>query len=357
MIRSIVLFIGGLLVALTVGACSKDANAPIYDTAANPEKFPPEALELIDAIEDGSMNNYDTIVGAFEKLYGAHMELVDVPAWGRVISKFGARFAHRADSLVALGLSHYYQAAGLYALASYAQPNDNRLYSLKEQFDGWRLAVDINLIPEVFLRGDQPASLHENIELLKQFYLADSTYNQFADNYLVGPLLSHRSPEELKDPSLPTVDLVFLAFAGLIEWQPDTSLVRFVDPRIDLVGLHLAPLTEYQYRVEAYFLPREKTGADFAVAFRVAVPDSNLYTERYGDRHYVPFDFQPLRPVSTWQPGKIEAAVEEIYFEGEPGPSALGLYLPESHPVIYAPIEGSGSYLALFADSLFPGKH
>jgi hypothetical protein len=348
------MLIPGLLVALLVGACGDDPNAPIYDTSANPEHFPAAALDLIDGIESGGLDDYDTIVTSFEKLYGEHMELVDVPEWGKVISRFGVRFAHRADSLAVLGISRYYQAAGLYALASYALPNDNRLYSLKEQFDGWRIAVDLNLIPETFLRGDQPVSLHENIELLKQFYLADSTYNLFADNYLVGPLLSQRSPDELKDPSLPTVDLIFLAFAGLIEWQPDTSLARFVDPCIDLVGLHIAPLTEHQYRVEVYFIPREATGADFAVAFRVAVADSTLYTERFGDRNFVPFDFQPLRPVSNWRTGTIEAAVEEIYFEGDPGPIAVGLYLPEANPVVYVPIEGSNSYLALFADSFFP---
>ena len=345
-----------LLCALGLTSCGEDPSASIYDTAENPQKFPAAALALIDGIESGALNDYDTIVASFEQLYAEHIELVDIPAWGRVISKFGARFAVRADSLAALGLPHYYQAGGLYALASYAQPDDNRLYLLKEQFDGWRMAVDINLIPDLFLRGDQPASLHENIELLKQFYLADSTYNLFADNFLVKPLLSQRSPDELKDPSLPAADLVFLAFAGLIEWQPDTSLARFVDPRIDLVGLHVAPLTEHQYRVETYFVPREAPGADFAVAFRVAVSDSNLYTERFGNQDFMPFDFQPLRPMSTWQEGKIEAAVEELYFEGTPGEIAVGLYLPDSRPVVYVPIEGSNSYLALFPDSLFPSN-
>jgi len=342
------LFIALLLVFSA--SCSDDHDKPVYDTVANPENFPQPAVALIAEIERGDLNDYESIVDRFATLYADHLDLVDNEVWRNIITNLGYRFEQRADSLVALGIPHYYQAGGLYALASFARPEEPALLTLKEQFDGWRTMVDRDFVPAAFLTDTLTPTQHERLEVYRRLFMADSVFADFAERYLIPELGD--DPGSLARSDLSADDRVFLQYAGLLPGLPDSSLLQFSDPKISLMHLAVIQMQPNRYRVEAYFISHEPIGVDYVVACRVEVADSTLFTERFGDKHYLPFDFYPLKPTSTWSPGELQAAVHAFYTQETPGELALGMYLPEVEPRAYLPIAGKSQYLAVFPDSI-----
>lgn len=340
----------GLLLWLSLAACSADHDKPVYDTAANPEDFPQPALELINDIETGTLNDYESVVDRFATLYAEHLDLVDNQTWRDIITEFGYKFEKRADSLVVLGLPHYYRAGGLYALAAFARPEDSKLLTLKEQFEGWRVMVDNNYVPAPFLSDTLEPTFEEKIELFRRFYLADSVFQEFADAMLI-PKVANASGS-FTSAEIPPHDRVFLQYAGLLDGLPDSSIMKFSDPQISLVDLAVIQMQPNRYRVEAYFVSHEPIGADYAIAFRVAVPDSSLYTEKFGEQHYLPFDFLPLKKTSQWKPGELQAAVQAIYVDRPPAEMLVGMYRPKTEPKAFLPIQGSSRYLAPFDGSV-----
>jgi hypothetical protein len=331
---------------------------PVYDTDANPADFPPAAVQLIEDIENREITDYETIAGRFEQLYEGNLELLDNDAWAKVITKLGTKFRVWADSLAEQGIEHYYKAGGLYALASFARPNDSRLREKKEMFEGWREAVDGGTPAVLFNQSERSATLHERIEVAKVFLLADSLSREFARSYLITPLFKSDTTDWLQPDKLTELraaDQAFLDYAGLAKFSFDDPLLIFDQGRVELIDCKLTRTDTGAYRVEAYFLPHDSIEVDYGIAFRIMAQDTSVYTFPFSNRQWTPYDFRPLTPSSEWPVDSVAAAVETVYYDGPAVPILIGLVAPdESGRPIFVGISNHNSVLYELPADAFP---
>lgn len=339
-----------------VGGCGYNPEDPVYDTKSNPENFPPAAINIIEGVQQGRLNDFETVADAFGTLYDQHLELLDNTAWHEVVTKLGVKFKLTADSLADIGLAEYARAAGLYKLAAFARPDDSEAKQKHSLFETWTDELENSSLARAFAREVDNRTLDERIELLKLFYLSDSTARDFARRYLVDEVVEPRE-DWLNHQALQTLsraDQAFLVYAGLIDASISGEVARFSDPEIILVDCQIKRVEDSLYRVECYFKPEQQVKADYAVAFRIATQDSSDFTVTYENEQFIPYDFAPVNASSSWEVGDIAPAADQFYYAGPPREVAVGLYLPDSEPPRFLRVKGDRTDLLLLDSAIFP---
>lgn len=343
------------VIALTLcllAGCGYSPEKPAYDTAANPKGFPAAALDLINKVESGELTTYRPIIDAFGDLYTNHSDLLENRAWLAVVEKLGAKFRYRADSLAARGIKYYTEAAGLYQLAAFARPYDDRAARLNAMFTVWSEAVNDRQVPSVALISPQSLSVAERVDLYRHFLFADSSSAQFADLFLRDRLFEERLGTD-RLMRLNTVDRAFLAAAGIVESpRIDSVIARFEDPGIELVACAIATMSPEWYRLEAYFRPVEDVDDDLTVAFRIQRP-LKVKKGSMASEEILPFDFKPQVPSTEWPTGRVMAAYERFYLPGSTGTPVLGLYTGDSDSARFVHLAGETEYRIELPETLF----
>lgn len=306
---------------LILAGCGYDPEQPVYDTAANPDRFAPAACELIDQIESGRLAEYEAIAAGFGQLYSRLPSLLDNFAWQLVVSRLGLKFRHQADSLVLLGSGRFTQAAGLYALASFARPDDAGIARTKDLFNPWRESP--GLPPGLTLKN-APARLIP--PLLRRFLLADSLHLEFARKYLMQPIEARGLNCE-QIPEISRVDRTFLSYLGWPGCKADSVIAGFGQPSIELLAIAFAPTGANQYRAEMYFRPRGPIPDDLLVTLRIRQAKASRRSDD-GAGTYAPFEIRPNEPTSRWQVGRIAVVHQQIELWRAPHKLAIGLFRP-----------------------------
>ncbi|MEE8576008.1 MAG: hypothetical protein V3T31_02025 [candidate division Zixibacteria bacterium] len=348
-----------LVCLLLLGSCSGGSDDQVYDIQNNPDNLPQAAVELIGEIEAGKLNDYESVVARFEKLYESHMDLLDSDEWGKVIGRLGAKFTHLADSLVILGPDNYYQAGGLYILAAYSRPEDDDAAEKKRHFETWRDAIDDSSIVIPDSGMSKIPTLAERISIFKHFMLSDTVHRSFGQEHIAKPLFgaggsSHGWLRPDAVASLSRLDRAFLSFSGLIETSFDSALAFFADDALALLDLGISRIGEDYYCVEAYFVPRDSITEDYTVAFRIQTLDSSIYTTRLGQNDYLPYDFTPIETSSSWPVGKVAGSVGRFVYKGDPGQLLIGLYLSDGSSDGFFPVADNDLNLIELPASFFP---
>lgn len=249
------------LLTLVLLGCGGDSHQ-VYDSNANPANFPPAALDLIDALDSGTLTGFDAITGAFGSLYTDNSELLDNKDWKDVVSRLGARFGELADSSLTEGLPAYARAAEYYQLGSFARPDDPDLRHQAEFFSAWMEARDRAPEAVAALAGAQVPSYEGLTAVLRTVLLTDTLSRRFYREKLQASFettLSHSdllSAANLAERS--AADLALLRLAGLIgdDLLPEPR-ISFGPPTIDVMAARLSRVDSVTYLVEVYLLPRE----------------------------------------------------------------------------------------------------
>jgi hypothetical protein len=342
-------YISALLLIFVIGGCGYNPEAPVYDTAENPAGFPDPALALLDNVESGELDSYDSITATFADLYTQHSELLDDERWKEVIDRLGVKFRYRADQAVESGLSGYSQAASLYLLASFARPEDTKAQRQAELFTAWSEGIRDSALAEAFDRPETDPSMRKKLELLRRFEFADTLHRSFSKQYLRNQLFGLSSGgdriENVAAESLDVADSAFLSYVGLMDAHMTTSHASFADPSIDFVASRITPIKEDWYRLELYFVPRQKVTHDYAIAVRVTTSDTTLPEFAVGDLNFVPFDFQPQQATSQWPPSSVTAVAKNIYFTEPLSEVRIGLYRRGREASEFVPVDGSDDKL------------
>lgn len=315
-----------------------DPNKPVYNTAANPDNFPPSAISLLDNIENGSLVGFDTIIGTFAELYTQHGELLDNKAWSEIIKNLGLRFQVFADTLLKQGIDKYYRAAEWYGLAGFARPDDVNIKNKNAVLGVWKKEVDDTTLAADFNIPGKQHTFSEQLDLLRHFLYNDSLYREFGRQYLFMALLGEYSdstpiPSAVMD-SLSLPDKAFLTYLGLNKKPLEKKFINFTEPEIDLVTAQIRPLGNDWFRIELYLMPKEPVAVDFTVALRgnIAGEVPNLGNQ---GRNIIPFDFKPENPSTQWVKDKIEVAYHKFYYPGVKGRFSVGLYEKGTNPLKY----------------------
>ncbi|MCB2231641.1 hypothetical protein KQH82_13055 [bacterium] len=346
------------LVILALFGCGYNPDKPVYDTLENPKNFPQEALDLLDDIEAKKLMDYESVEKRFESLYESHFGLLDNEDWGDVIVKLGTKFRVWADSMAAEGIPKFYQAGGLYALASFARPDDFRVRDKKELFDTWRAAVESGPPASLFVDPSTVPTLNERIDLAKSFVLADSLHRAFAEQHLLPPLFVSEGTNWLRVQAvqqLRAADQAFLDHAGLVDFAFESPLTSFDSGKVELIDCMMTPIEGAdQYRIEAYFIPRDSIEEDLGVVFRIQAPESTPYTVDYAGESWTPYDFATLTPSSTWPVGKVAPAIGTLYYSGPPAPALIGLMVLDQKNPRPLPVDSAlGNFFEL-PPTVFP---
>lgn len=314
---------------LILTGCGYDPKQPVYDTAANPDQFAPAACELIDQIESGRFSEYEAIAEGFGQLYSRLPSLLDNAAWQLVVSRLGLKFRHQADSLALLGSEHFAKAGGLYALASFARPEDAGIARTKDLFNPWRESP--GLPPGLSLKN-APARLIP--PLLRRFLLTDSLHLEFAEKYLVPPIKARGLNCE-QMPEISVVDRAFVSYLGWPGCAVDTVLARFEHPEIELLAVAFTPAGVDKYLAEFYFRPQEPVPDDLRVTLRIRQAKGSRQTDD-GSGTYAPFEITPNEPTSRWQVGRIAVVHRQIELLRAPHKVTIGLFHPEDGTTLSA---------------------
>ncbi len=341
-----------VLVILVVSqlGCGYNPETPVYDTAANPDRFPKPALELIDNIENQSYASPDAIINGFVNLYTEHNELLDNKTWKEIIIKLGMKFRFRADLLIKGGVKNYTVAKETYSLAAFAKPNDRKIERVNKLFSNWKGDVADSIVSIDVQISQQPKFdlLRGQIKNLKEFLFADSSRFDFSKKYLFRQLFAGilKKPEinnHLKD-SLIHSEKLFLSSIGLISIIPDSFYAYFQNPAINLAGYELTPFGKESFRIELYFIPLERIRDDYTVAFWVNYEEA-VITKTESRSKYFPYDFSPVTRTSTWKKNKIEIANYNFDFSGNISEISVGLYLENNNNISYLPVSQTADSL------------
>lgn len=306
---------------LILAGCGYDPQQPVYDTTANPDRFAPAACELIDQIESGRLAEYEAIAAGFGQLYSRLPSMLDNAAWQLVVSRLGLKFRHQADSLVLLGSGSFTQAAGLYALASFARPDDAGIARTMDFFNPWRESP--GLPPGMTLKN-APARLIP--PLLRRFLLADSLHLEFARKHLMPPIEARGLNCE-QIPEISTVDKAFLSYLGWPGCQVDSVMASFDHPVIELLAVAFTLTGENQYLAEMYFRPRGRIPDDLLVTLRIRQAKVSRQSED-GSETYVSIEITPSEPTSLWQIGRVAVVHQQIELSRAPHKLTIGLFRP-----------------------------
>lgn len=341
------------IIGLLLFGCGYNPDQKAYDTAKNPNGFPPKALALVDGLELGQLVTFDTIVASFADLYTNQPELLDNPQWRTVIGRLGAKFKFKAEQLAAQGVSRFADASKYYTLAAFARPDDDRLQNHKLLFDTWERAVQDSVVSARFDPDDKSLSLSDQLAVLKYFVLSDSLHQQFGKEYLLPQLIDVRTASALLKGDLPSglsvSDVCFLLTLGFKGRVPSATIASFAEPKIDLVSMRISRQSGQWYAAEFYFVPREKLTSDFHIAFRLTAPDS---TKSEGTRQ-IPYDFRPESPSTTWKPGQIAAGYRRFIYDGPPTQAMVGLYEKSADSTHFLPLRDSGAPLYVGPATVF----
>ena len=341
-------------ILLSLCGCGYNPDTAAYDTLANPDGFPQPALNLVDGVEKGQLATYDAITGAFSELYSTRPDLLDNPAWEKIVSRLGIKFRLRADSLAALGITHYRQAGELYTLASFARPLDQKGQERRLLFDAWEKAVRDSVIDTSRFAGAQNAGLTEQLTLLKYFLLGDSLRQRFGREFLLQQLLDMDSVEAALKPSsthpLSAIDRCFLAVAGLKKYSGSGQIVTFGEPGVELVAARINRESGHRYTAELYFVSHEKLSDDYSIAFRVTQRDSSgsILTDP------LTLDFQAQPLTSTWLMGDLYGTYRRFLCDGTPEKIEVGLYAHRNDRIEFVPVRESGKPLYQLPPSAMP---
>jgi hypothetical protein len=333
------------IIVLLIAGCGYDPDKKAYDTSKNPDGFPPAALSLVDGIESGKLDTYDTITATFADLYTNHPELLDNPQWRTVIGRLGAKFKFKAEQLALAGPSRFVLAAHYYTLAAFARPEDDRLQERKELFDTWTQAVADSVVAADFDPSSKNVTLSDQLAVLKYFMLSDSLHQQFGREYLQPNLLDVRTASAVLKGDIPgnlaASDICFLLTLGYKGKIPASALASFTEPNIDLISMRISRQTGKWYAAEFYFVPREKLTSDLHVAFRLMAPDSSAGEPR----RQIPYDFRPALAATGWKSGTIAASYRRFQYDGPPTEALVGLYEKSADSTHFVPLRDTGAPL------------
>jgi hypothetical protein len=323
-----------LALLLALGGCGYNPDDSAYDTAKNPDQFPPAALSLVDRLQSGELNRMNAISEAFGDLYTNHSNLLDNGKWLSVVERLGAKFGYRAGQLRDSGVQCYSQAAEYYQLAAFACPNDVRLQHQAGLFGTWLAAVERGFIDSASLRSGTPP-LNSVLSTSRYFVLADSLHREFFEANLLRPWQDNLKSAGQLTPSvvgrLSAIDRTFMAYAGFNIDLPTEKAAVFLAPKIDLVAVQVRRLGADAYTIEAYFLPHEPVLTDVTIALRlVAAGADSLRPEFNKDSRFSQIDILPLMPSSTWKPDRLAAVAAGIGYNTTLKSVSLGLF--ERHP-------------------------
>ncbi len=332
-------------VAAILCGCGYNPDTAVYDTLANPDGFPQPALNLIDGVEKGQLATYDGITNAFSELYSTQPDLLDNPAWEKIVSRLGIKFRLQADSLAALGINRYRQAGELYTLASFARPVDQRVQERRDLFEAWERAVRDSVIDTSRFTDTRYGGITEQLALLKYFLLGDSLHQRFGREFLLQQVLDLESVEAALKPSsthpLSAVDRCFLAVTGLKKYSGDDRIVTFGEPGVELVAARINQESGNWYTAELYFIPRDKLRDDYSVAFRVTQRDSSGAAAP----NPLTLDFRVQPPTSTWLKGDVYGTYRRFLCDGPIDGIDVGLYIHRADRIESVPVRESGKPL------------
>ena len=344
------------VVALAIGGCGYNPDTAVYDTLANPDGFPQLALNLVDGIEKGQLATYSAITSSFTELYSTQPDLLDNPQWEKIVSRLGIRFRMRADSLAALGIPRYQEAADLYTLASFARPQDQKGQERKLLFDVWQAAIRDSVVDLAQFAGPHRADMGNQLALLKFFLMGDSLHQRFGQDFLLQQLLDMDSVEAALVPSsthpLYDVDRCFLAVAGLKKYSGSDKIVAFGEPTVELVAAKITRGSGNWYAAELYFLPQDKLTDDYYIALRVTQSDSS----RNSAPSQLVFDFRAQQATSTWMEGNVYGAYRRFLCDSPPSKIEVGLYNRRTDRIEPVPIRESGKPLFALPSSAFAAQ-
>jgi len=324
--------------AILIVGCSQKQDQAVYDTDRNPDNFPPQAVEILRNIENGTLTGGEAITEAFGDLFTQHSELLDREEWKAVVERLGVWFEKTADSLVGQGMASFGVAAEYYQLGSFARPDDTALGHDAALFACWPAARDA--LPEkVQALQNGRYGLDEVLSITRYFMLADTVREQFFETYLSGEIRKTMAESDLlgTNPSsqLGSADRALLAYAGLTEESELAKLTTFAPPAIDLIGARVARLDSTEYRLELYFLPREVVRRELKIYLHLESTD----------RGATPLEIIPREPTTTWAPGRIVALSRTIHYPARLEKVAVGLADFATSPPGFIPPEGSSSDL------------
>ena len=336
-----------LLVFVLLTGCGYNPDKPVYDIAANPDNFPPAALDLLKRVQSDSLMPADSVMDCFTNLYLTDQNLLDNQQWKDVVRKLGVKFRYQADQMAERGIVGYSKAAAYYSLASCARPDDPRAKESYRLFSCWNDSMAATVAALMAPSDSVPVtakSITDRLHMVKGFMMQDSLSYFFARDYLAERmlgdlLLKENLPFSLKD-SLPVADLALLNHFDLAPADFGQPLGEFENPGIDLVLFEISRLDSLRYVAEVYFLPREGVDADYSVALWVSSADSGVAGEVSGSRR-LPFDFKPIPSTSGWKVDKIALAYRYFDLADDISSVSVGLYRPAEEGAAYLSVSGS----------------
>jgi len=303
------------IVFLIVSGCGFNTDEPVYDTASNPDGFPPMALTMLEDIQSGQLRGFDAIAGAFGDLYTEHTDLLDSQPWRLVIDRLGSKFSYTADSLRELGIASYREAAEYYQLASFARPQDKQLYERALTFETWRNAFDNAAINLASIVGDGDPQLVEYLAVARYFLFGGESHREFYEANLRLPFrerlkaTNQLTSDKLAD--LDPADRCLVSYLNLTKEPVEFNLASYEDPSIDLAACRVTQIDSTSFIAEAYIRPREAVSGDFTVALRMSVPDSITTAENLSFNRSQ-LQLRPEEPTSEWKAGSILAAARQF---------------------------------------------
>lgn len=348
----------GLVAALAMLlACGYSPESEAYDTAANPERFPAAALQLVDRFQAATLKSSAEITATFGDLYTSHPELLDNQVWAGVVEKLGVRIRLMADARSAEGLAGYSEAAALYSLAAMARPIDRHVQQRDKLFRTWREALEDSVVTRSLVDAAEIPSVPDQLVLLKYFLLRDTVHREFAQTYLLPTVYARVRLEESLGATtarrLSPSDRCFLAYLDVVESYDPPVLASFTEPRVDLLAAQIVREHGDWYAAELYFMPREKLLTDFTVALQMVNADSSVSGVVSG---LLAFDFHPDNATSTWKPGEIAPAFRRFRYAGPPQPVKVGLYERRADIMRYLRLEQTGKELLELPANIFVAR-
>ena len=300
---------------LTIAGCGYNPEQPVYDTKANPDNFPPEALTLLNGIESGSLNSLMSIATAFGELYTNQPEMLDNQNWHKVIERLGAKFKWFGDNNRDKGLESFTTAGEYYQLASFARPDDPEIREQAALFASWlRAVVDTSFAPAVVI-SDEPASASQIAAFTRRFIDGTDTDRLFFETYLWAPFKAKIDRLHLLDSAalaeLLPIDRVAVIDAGLVDTPIADKIARFTNPAVDLVACQVQRLDTGRVTILLYMVPRENVAEQLSAALRVLKfpagappPDTN------SDYRYPQALLTPKQPTDFWPMDEVTRVVD-----------------------------------------------
>jgi hypothetical protein len=353
------IFFVSLLSVILLG-CGYNPEDPAYDTARNPDNFPPSAIALLEQIDEGKLADFDAITASFGELYTGHSELLDDPGWKRIIERLGSKFQFRAVRLRRQGIGSYTRAAGYYQLASFAQPEAKQLARQAAMFSAWLKAArnpSIDLTP---ILDSSRADLEFLIPVIRHFMLTDTLHRAFFAKYLFKPLTSRLNAAEQLTESvfdrLSGADKALMTLAGFYSEEVDERVAGFEDSSggavVDLAAYRIERLDSHRFAAELYWVPAVEIGVDYIVRLQVSAADS-VNPESSRSAGHTTITLEPQPATSTWKPGELAAVAGEFEFTTKPSLITVGLSDGRTDSARFlTPVDYDGNFVPLSISAL-----